>query len=92
MYPGNGMQPEHVQQKAVDVGLEFHLMRSHGQKCTLLEVVQILDQIADAVARLAPNGANHGRFLASSNPTRRRVAHHALPPSDDRWSTMSTQK
>ena len=56
------------------------------------KAVEDLDRIADAVARLAPNGANHGRFLASSNPTRRRVAHHALPPSDDRWSTMSTQK
>lgn len=103
VHPGNGMQLEHVQQKAVDVGLAFHLMRSHGHRQwrTLLlaagdgdfhEVVQHLvehldvavilvgttnsmsrellpyaqavaelDRIADAVARPAPNGANHSR-------------------------------
>ena len=32
VYPENGQQLELVQQKGVDVGLAFHLMRSHSKK------------------------------------------------------------
>lgn len=91
-----GREEPPVQQKAVDVGLEFHLMRFHGQRCTLLGVVQYLvehlDRIADAVARPAPTGPTMVASRQAAIPHRRRVAHYAVLPSDDRWSTMSTQK
>ncbi len=43
-----------------DTGRQFEYVQQ--------KAVEDLDRIADAVARSAPNGANHGRFQASGNP------------------------